>query len=301
MPRLEPESFSPVDVTLETATGQLAGTLLAAPEPTPLVVLIAGSGPTDRDGNQPRMQNDCLKQVAEAFARAGIASLRYDKRGIAQSAQAGRAEAELRFEHYVEDAEAWIRHCRQDPRFERMWVIGHSEGSLIGMLAARHCQTAGFISLAGAGLPADQILLRQLSGPSPERGEQVGPLLARLKNKQLLSTYPQDLEALFRPSVQPYLVSWFQYDPRAELARLTQPVLIVQGRHDLQVLAEDALALAAARPGARLSWIEDMNHILKAAPVDPAANLQTYGDPARPLHPELMPLLIDFVRAYEPA
>jgi len=242
-------------------------------------------------------KNDALKMLATDFAMNGIASLRYDKRGIGQSAMAATKESDLRFETYVDDAVAW---CNQlhEPRFSGVVIAGHSEGSLIGMIAAKKCGAAGFISLEGAGFPAADILRTQLKGRLPD------PLVAQneaiLKSLEAGKTFddpPQTLLALYRPSVQPYLISWFKYDPAKEIAALKMPVLIIQGTTDVQVSIDDAKRLAAANPKARLVTIEGMNHILKMVSGDLKAQIPSYGDPKLQLSEKLTPELVQFVRS----
>lgn len=285
------------NIYVEAPTGRLSGTL-ELPEATqalPVVLLIAGSGPTDRDGNQVMMKNNALKHLALGLKAKGIASVRYDKRGIGESKAAATSEQDMRFDHLVSDAEAWIQHLQADPRFDRVVVIGHSEGSLIGMIAAQHTQAQGFISIAGAGLPAAQIIDRQLQAQSPALAQKAAEPLAQLVQGHTVKTYPMSLNSLFRASVQPYLISWFKYDPREEIAKLQQPVLIVQGNHDLQVEVSDAEALFEAQPHAQKQVIEGMNHVLKAAPLDKLGNLKTYAQPDLPLHDSLLPVLVDFI------
>ncbi|MDR2214067.1 MAG: lysophospholipase, partial [Pseudomonadales bacterium] len=144
----------PID--LEIPAGTIHGTLLLPQAATsvPVVLMIAGSGPTDRDGNTVGLlgKNDSLLLLAQALAEHGIASLRYDKRGIAASREAGPSDADLRFENYAEDASAWLDLLAQDSRFSTRYLLGHSEGSLLGMLALRTHPEVAFISIAG---PAD--------------------------------------------------------------------------------------------------------------------------------------------------
>ena len=113
-------------VTLSTATGDIKGRLLLPANATtcPVVLLIAGSGPTDMDGNNPMMKNNSLKFLAEGLAQKGIASLRFDKRGIAGSAAAGKEESKLRFEDYVNDVTGWIDFLAKDKRFTGITVAG---------------------------------------------------------------------------------------------------------------------------------------------------------------------------------
>src|SRR5437763_1110614 len=157
--------------TLKTPTGDIFGTLElpAAKQPVPVALIIAGSGPTDRNGNTPALpgSNNSLKMLADGLAARGIASLRYDKRGIAASRAAMTTEADLRFNNFIEDAEAWTKQIRADKRFSTITVIGHSEGSLIGMVAAREAGADGYVSLEGAGRKAQDILAEQLKSQLP--------------------------------------------------------------------------------------------------------------------------------------
>jgi alpha-beta hydrolase superfamily lysophospholipase len=289
-----------VEVEINGGLGPLKGSLLMPDgnAPVPAVLIIPGSGPTDRNGNQPGMTNDALKRVAEQLAGQGIASLRIDKRGVAASARAAAREEDLRFETYIDDAVAWIKFLKQQKRIANVIVLGHSEGALIGTIAAQRTDVAGFISLAGPGFRAGEALRRQL-GPQlpPDLKTRAFAVLAELEAGRTVASPPPELVALFRPSVQPYLISWFKYDPAAELAKLNKPVLIVQGTTDIQVGVDDPKALAAAKPEAKLVLIEGMNHILRAAPTDRAANVATYTNAALPLKPELMPTLASFVQA----
>lgn len=295
-------------LALATPTGTLHGTLAlpavatatsTTTAPLPVALIIAGSGPTDRDGNSALLpgRNDSLKRLATALAEAGIASLRYDKRGIAASAAAGPSEAELRFDHYVDDAAAWVQRLAQDPRFAPVLVIGHSEGALIGLLAAQRSAVAGYVSIAGPADAAPVVLRRQLAGRlPPELAARNEAILSALQVGQPQAHVPEPLMALYRPSVQPYLISWFRHTPSAELARLTLPCLIMQGDTDIQVGVADARALHAARPACTLAVLPGMNHVLKAVPADMQQQLASYGDATLPLVPALPQAIVQFVR-----
>ncbi len=290
------------DVSIGEGDGALHGTLIVPGPHAPefdAVLILSGSGPTDRDGNQAKLKNDSLKKVAEELGLKDIATLRVDKRGVAASAKAGPREEDLRFETYIDDARAWIAFLKAQPGVKRVFVIGHSEGALVGSVAAQDEGVAGFVSLAGAGEPAADALRRQIKA-SPN-GEQVmslaEPTLAKLEKGELDPTPSPLLYSLFRPSVQPYLISWFRYDPRKEIAKVPGRVAIVQGATDFQVPPADAENLKAARPDATFVLIEGMNHVLKVAPEDRKANAATYTDPALPLAPGLMDALAAFVQA----
>jgi hypothetical protein len=268
-------------------------------KPMPVVLLLSGSGPTDRNGNSPALpgKNNALLMLAEGLASNGIASLRYDKRGVGESAGAMVAEASLSLDTYVDDALAWCQQLRKDKRFSAVIVAGHSEGSLIGMLAAKRCGADGFISISGAGRSAADILRTQLAGKlPPDLAAQSEAIIKNLEAGRMTENPPPQLDAIYRPSVQPYLISWFRYDPAKWIATLTVPVLIVQGTTDLQVTVDDAKRLAAANPKAKLLLIEGMNHVLKEVPPDRDKQIASYSNPDLRLAPEFLVGIVDFVR-----
>ncbi|WP_228237460.1 alpha/beta hydrolase [Allomuricauda sp. M10] len=285
-------------ITLKTASGIIEGSMLipSTPENPPVVLIIAGSGPTDRDGNNPFMKNNSLKMLAEGLAEKGIASLRYDKRGIGESKSAGLEESKLRFEHYVDDAKAWVELLAGDPKFSKIVVLGHSEGSLIGMIASQNKNVAQYISVAGVSDPAAKILKEQLKAQPAFVSELSNPILDQLEMGKQVDSVPPMLYSLFRPSVQPYMISWFQYDPKSELAKLKIPILIVQGTTDIQVDVSNATELSEANPKAKLELIEGMNHILKPAPADRNANIATYSMAELPLIDGLLERITSFIK-----
>lgn len=289
------------EATLAVHGGVLHGTL-SLPDgqgKVPVVLLHAGSGPTDRNGNSAMLpgQNNALRMLAEALARNGIATLRYDKRGIGASASAGRREADLRLDDYIDDATAWLRQLRADPRFTNVLMAGHSEGALIAMVACQKAQLDGCVLIAGAGNALDDILRVQLKPRlPPELYAQNERILLALKRGEQVNDVPPALLALYRPSVQPYLMSSLKVDPRAVVGALRMPLLILQGANDLQVAVADAQALSAAAPAARLVIVPGMNHVLKMVSGDLAQQMPSYGDPALPLAPALVDAVTAFVQ-----
>src|SRR6266699_2306786 len=174
----------------ETATGTLHGTfdLPNGTAPCPVVVIIAGSGPTDRDGNQALMKNDSLKLLGQALATRGIAALRYDKRGIAESAAAAPREEDLRFEAYPADVAQWVSWLRQHPRFLRV--------SLIGMLAAKQTKVDAFVSLAGSSRTASALIRDQLNTKlAPALKAKSGEILDELVAGRTVTEVPKELTA----------------------------------------------------------------------------------------------------------
>lgn len=287
------DAASDVPISLETATGALTGTLtLPSRSPAPVVLIVAGSGPTDRDGNSSLgVRSDTYKLLAQALEALGIATVRYDKRGVGASATAMKSESNLRFDTYVRDAAAWIALLLGDARFSSVTVAGHSEGSLIGMLALQHVNAHGFTSLEGAGRPAATVLREQLAAQLPATlYAQADAAITQLQAGHLVADAPPELAVLLRPSVQPYLISWFKYDPAAEIAKLRVPIAIVQGTADVQVGMADARALARGAPHAKFVVIDGMNHVLKYAPdtSTQSAILRGYDDPSLPIDPEVV-------------
>ena len=231
--------------------------------------------------------------LAHELAAQGIASLRYDKRGIGASKDALISEENLRFENYAEDAKAWAAQLKADSRFRKLIIMGHSEGSLLGLLACEQADV--FVSLAGPGRPIDVILKEQLAVQLKGKKKLLRAAdegISKLKKGELVGDAPEELFSLFRPSIQPYLISWMKYDPAVEISKLKIPVIIIQGTTDLQVQVKDAELLHAASPSSRYIIIEGMNHIFKLAPSDREKNIETYSNPELPLAPELLRTLL---------
>jgi pimeloyl-ACP methyl ester carboxylesterase len=283
--------------SLALSGGTLYGTL-AIPEnktPVPVVLIIAGSGPTDRDGNSPGMKLNIYKMLADSLLRYGIASLRYDKRGIGQSAHAMRSESGLTFTDMIDDASGWIKLLKADGRFSAVIILGHSEGSLIGMIAAREANADGYISVSGSGERIDRTIDKQMKEQAPQMAAQAAILLDSLSKGYTVQEPGGPLNGLFRASVQPYMISWLKLEPQQEIKRLAIPVLILQGKTDIQVSVGDAKALKTANPAATLVLIDSMSHILKEGPADRQKNMATYFQPDLPLKPELISTIVGFV------
>lgn len=286
-------------ISLDTGSGELFGSLLLpkSDTPVPVVLIISGSGPTDRDGNNPEGgRNDSLKRLAWVLARHNIASVRYDKRGVAASLAATPDERNLSVEAYVADAVAWSHKLAADPRLGPLILLGHSEGALIASLAAPQANAAAVISLSGSARPIDQVLRQQLSNRlPPPLMLRSNELLDSLKAGQLDNNVPAQLQVIFRPSVQPYLISLFRQDPARAFAALKMPALIIQGSNDIQVSVDDARQLKAAKPDAELALIEGMNHVMRIVPNDVKRQLASYKDSDLPLAAELGTRILRFI------
>ena len=285
-------------ITLQIKEGKIKGTLLLPDsfKTGPVALIISGSGPTDRDGNNPQMKNNSLKLLAIELAKQHIATVRYDKRGIAESGDIKVEEKDMRFENFVSDVKDWIKLLKADKRFTKVIVIGHSEGSLLGIIASNTEKPAAFISVAGAGRRADFLIKDQLKNQPKEILDLVNPILDSLVKGKTVQNVDANLYTLFRPERQPYEISWFKYDPAKEIQRLTVPCLIVQGKNDLQVSTDDAIVLSRADKMAKLALIEKMNHILKDIDGDKSANMSSYGNPNLPISPEFVNAVCGFIK-----
>jgi len=302
---MEPHSgaFEERNLEVPGPLGPLSGTLTrpTGDENATTVILIPGSGPTDRDGNSRLgITGGPYRALAHALADGGVATLRIDKRGMFGSRDAVADPNDVTLAAYGEDIAAWAMRLRQDDLNARCIVLlGHSEGGLVAMEAAATVGADAVILLAAPGRPLAQILRDQLAA-NPANA----PLMedAELAIKTLetgarfdVAGLPAPLQPLFAPAVQGFLIDLFSRDPAAVAASLTMPVLVVQGARDLQVTEADARRLHAAAAGSELVLIEGMNHVLKPVEASRDDNLQSYADPDRGLVPELPETLLRFL------
>lgn len=286
------------DIVLKTLTGDINGKLILPKnnDSKTVVLIIAGSGPTDMNGNNTVMKNNSLKMFAEGLSESGIASLRYDKRGVASSVGSIKKEEDLRFEDYINDAKEWVELLSKDKRFEKIVIAGHSEGSLIGAAVASESEKVSkYISLAGIGEPAYTTIRKQLEAQPEAVKEQAFPIMDELEKGNLVKDISPIMMSIFRPSVQPYIISWFKYDPLEVFSNLKVPSLIVQGTTDIQVEVENAHLLKASNSLCEELIIDGMNHILKEAPEDRVGNFATYSKADLVLHQELMKPVVAFI------
>ena len=295
-------------ITAPGPQGDLAGTLVepSAARGAPVVLMIPGSGPTDRDGNNPMgVKAASLKLLAEGLAEHGIASVRVDKRGLFGSDKAIADANKVTIGDYASDVHNWIDVIRKRTGARCVWVLGHSEGGLVALAAARQpAGICGLVLVAAAGRPIGKVMRAQLhANPAnaPILDEADAAISALEAGKPVdASKLNPALAPLFNPAVQTYEIDLFGYDPAKLIAAYQGPVLIVQGERDIQVsVDDDARKLAAADPRATLALVPGMNHVLKAvASDDRAANIATYGDPALPLAPGVVERIADFVRGH---
>lgn len=295
-----PVYADPVELTALGPQGDLTGTYLAAGAST--VLIVPGSGPTDRDGNNPLgISSSTYRLIAEGLAERGISSVRIDKRGMFGSAAAVADANAVTIADYAEDVDAWIDTIRKRTGVACVWLLGHSEGALVALKAAQ--EPAGICGLLLASAPGRKladILRAQLRG-NPANAPYLQQMLDGITTLESggtvdTSQFPAVVAGLFAPSVQGFLRDLFSHDPARLIAGISLPVLILQGDADLQIGVEDADILAAANGRAELALIPGANHVLKSAPAkDFSANLATYANPDLPLAPGVIDALAGFV------
>nr|WP_299905349.1 alpha/beta fold hydrolase [Sphingomonas bacterium] len=289
-----------VDVTIEAPgpSGPLQGAMLNPPVAggqAPMVVIIPGSGPTNRDGDSPLgTSGGVYRQLAWGLAARGIGSVRIDKRGMFGSAAAIPDANNVTIADYAGDVRTWIGVIRKRTGVPCVWVLGHSEGGLVALAAAQGAtDICGLLLVATAGRPMGEVIRAQLRA-NPANA----PILASALNAidtleagnpvDPATLHPALASGLFRLSVQPYLINAFRQDPARLIAAFKGPVLILQGKRDIQVGIEDASLLKNAQPTAKLVTLEGVNHVLKPVASDArGANVATYADASIAIDPSV--------------
>lgn len=282
-----------------TITKHIDGTLLMpldldSKKPN-LAIIIAGSGPTNRNGNQNFQKNNSLKKLAESLTNKGIATFRYDKRIVKQIRQ-GKVDKNMMFDDFVSDASEVIDYFKEKSIYSKIYVIGHSQGSLVGMLAAKD-KADGFISLAGAGQNIGDVLVEQAARMDPKLGEETQPVVEQLKQGKAVTDFPAALVSVFNKDIQPFMINWMQYNPTEIIKELDIPILLINGTKDLQVSEAEAKLLKTANEKAILTIIENMNHVLFEIKGDDLENSKSYNESFRAISPQLITNIIKFIQS----
>ena len=274
----------------------------------PVALIVAGSGPTDRNGNSvapgysgPLPRPNMYAQLAWRLAEQGIASVRYDKRSLGEN-QARIVIAKTSIDDFVGDVIAGATQLSSDARFSRLVLIGHSEGAELVLQAANRGAPASAIVMAsGAGRRFLPILHEQLAVQLPPSMllDYDSAMAAFMRGETPTTTLPGPLMSLLQPDNRLFMQGMQAYAPVEEIARARFPILIVQGAYDGQVnLDEDARALAAAQPAAKLVILPTANHVLKAATsAVVSTQLATYLDPRTPIVPDVAPLIASWIKS----
>ena len=285
------QNFSSTEITINR---YVDGTLLVpeSVENPPLVIIIAGSGPTDRNGNQSFMKNNMLKKLAERLSENGVATFRYDKRVVKQL-KTRTFDKNIRFDDFVTDAKSVVTHFK--PSYASIIIAGHSQGSLVGLLATE-AGVNGFISLAGAGNPIDQIILEQITKTAPFFTDDTKRVIETLKSGKTTTDFPPALASIFNLEIQPFMMNWMEYNPQELIEDLEIPVLLINGTKDLQVSVMEAQLLKDHKADAELVIIENMNHLLFEINGDDLVNTKSYNELNHPIMSQVIEVMLNFIQ-----
>jgi len=283
-----------IDVTMNT----LSGAFRNAGDGSPAVLIVPGSGPTDRDGNSPAgLKTNMYRLLADALEDRGVSSLRVDKRGMFSSAGAGDPNA-VTVDIYAQDYRDWAARLREDTQTDCVYLLGHSEGGTMVTAAAVGADgICGLILVAAPGRNYADVLRQQLQANpanAPILPDALSAIDALSQGEGVdVTTFHPALKGLFAPQVQGFLMSLFSIDPASFVTEAALPTLVLQGDRDLQVTTVDAQRLADA--GGTLVLLPGVNHILKNAPESRAGNLATYGNPDLPISDLAVSAIVEFI------
>jgi pimeloyl-ACP methyl ester carboxylesterase len=291
---------------IPTPNGDLGGTIALPADQSnmPAVLIVAGSGPTDRDGNgsQYGLESNLYKLLAEGLAESGIASLRYDKRGVGASTSPEALQVPLVLDTYVQDVVLALEATEKINGVTAVFLLGHSQGGLLSILAAHEHAPRGLVLLESQGRSMADLISAQLhAAPVPDDLKtRADEIMDELQHGRSVADVPTGLTALFAPRLQPFMKSILSVDPGREIESLQLPTLIIQGTADLQTSMQDAQHLREGDPDAKLLELPGANHVLRDVDADREANLATYRNPDLPLDPKLLPALVSFIRLHAP-
>lgn len=281
------------EITIYNKEIELPGTLTYSQEKTPLIIWVHGSGNVDRNGNQMGtfVKANYILQFREAINTNNIAFFSYDKRTANPKNQ--NLLKDTKIIDFAIDAQEVVSHFKKGMRFSEIILIGHSQGSLIAMLASENVDK--YISIAGAGETIDKTIVKQIGEKNPTLGTAAQQQFDTLKSKGKIKTVNPFLTNLFAKPNQAFILSWMQLDPLQEIKKLQIPVLIINGDKDLQVQINDAEKLKAANTLAELRIIKNMNHVLKNIQKE-EDNLTSYSSPDFPISEKLIKSVVSFIK-----
>jgi len=256
-----------------------------------LVIFIGGSGPIDRDGNQSFMKCDMFKKLAYSLSKKGISSFRYDKRVVTQIRK-GKLDKKITFDDFVSDAITIIDFF--ESKYNSIVIAGHSQGSLVGLLSINE-GVSGFISLSGAGRPIDMVIEDQISKTAPMLLEDTKNIFEILRNGETTEDFPLPLYSLFNIEIQPFMISWMQYDPKKIIAKIPIPSLIINGDNDLQVDEKEAKLLYNSAQNSEILIVKNMNHVLVEIEGDELKNVKSYNNPELKISEIVIEKMVEFI------
>lgn len=286
-----PEGIDAEFLELTRGGQTLRGTMwlkAGAKGPLPILVMHAGSGPTDRDWNGPvqHLRTNSARMLALELAKKGVATFRFDKRGIMQSPfPTGYDVKTLVVQDYGDDLAFIIEELRKDKRFGPLTVLGHSEGALIALLAAQKTPPDALILLNGAGRIWHELIHAQLVDKiSASALASYDQIVKDLRAGKTPAEIPWVLASILNKDELGYFKSEMDLDPAALLAKLKVPTTVLQGETDVQTSIEDARAVTSKRSDVLVVTLPKINHVLKEEERREPGQA-SYDDPLKPLGP----------------
>lgn len=287
------------ELKIEVKGGAIFGTLLE-PSKNPgssLVIITAGSGPTDRNGNTPLLEgrSDALKALAYSLKDNSIASFRYDQRPSGKSIKTMK-DRTTDINMLVDDLVKCIRYIKQNKNYERIYLIGHSQGAIVSVLAAQKEDVAGVILVTGPGRPIDEIMVEQYANIRPDIVNQVKEEMKSIREGRDSVVQDEEMKRVFNEENRSFLRSWMAYDPPKEVRKLKSPICVIYGTSDSQVTPVEIQFYGDIINDRNSKIVNNMNHVLKVSPKDAKENQKRYTDPSYPIHPELVSTIMEFIK-----
>jgi len=299
------------EITFESSQTQLAGTMTRpeGPGPHAAALVLAGSGPLDRDGNIKRMPLGVSRDLAELLAEWGWASLRFDKRGIGESAGDYHRTG---FHEELADAEAALTWLKSQPDIGPIVVIGHSAGAIYaGEIAARHPDIAGAVLVSTSAKTGEETLIWQAAQmqdvivPAPVKlllkVFRTSVVKQQAKALRKLKATTGDVARIQLVKVNAkWMREFMEHDPLPSLRDAKVPLLAITGTKDIQVDVTDLAEIAATAPdGTTTAAIADVDHILRHEPADTSNPRKYKKQLAKPISPDVVAALKDWLAGVE--
>lgn len=288
-------SFS-TELEIPVEDSKIYGTL-ENPESSDFVLIISGSGPTDRNGNSSMLNgdNNSLKYLAEELSKQGFATFRYDKRMVAKS-KGFKGEDSTLFIDFVDDAVKVVEFVRSKRKYKTLTIIGHSEGAFIGALAANRLKAGRFVSLCGLNESIDTTVINQITERAPAMVDEVKEIFKTLNSGKTLDSINPMLYSIFRPSIQPFIINMLSFDLENTYKNIKAKKLFISGGHDIQIYSEDVEKLAKIC-NAKYEDFPEMNHVLKKTPKTYIEQISSYSNPELPLYDGLVDSISNFIKS----
>lgn len=281
------------EILLKNGNIELPGTLSYIKEKTPLIIWVHGSGPIDRNGNQPILNANAnyIKQFRDAINKEDLAFFSFDKSSTNPKNLPFFKDATINI--FIDDIKKIVEHFKSQNRFSEIILLGHSQGSLIGMMALKNADK--FISVAGTSEKLEDVLVSQLAKNNEVMAKMIGEHFSELEQKNSIEKVDPQLANVFAKPNWSFLKSWNQINPSIEAKKIKIPTLIINGTKDLQVQIDNAEKLHKIIPSSKLVIIEGMNHVLKHIEKD-EDNTKSYFTPDFPLSTELIETIVSFIK-----